>query len=153
RPFSPQGDGPQLSSSTPQANLDRVRGRPDRPRRRAHNPPSRAATTAQFPPRRTTLKEAAGRAMTQPTLLEAALQRAAAVSNLIQGEALGVADACVVLAEAAAPLSPESARVAVAEGMASGLLVVPHAVDNVILLTQTCDLQYTTPEEHRCLVA
>lgn len=58
-----------------------------------------------------------------------------------------------MLAEAAAPLSPESARVAVAEGMASGLLVVPHAVDNVVLLTQTCDLQYTTPEEHRCLVA
>ena len=59
--------------------------------------------------------------MTQPMLLEAALQRAAAVSSLIQGEVLGVADACVVLAEAATPLSPESARVAAAEGMTTGL--------------------------------
>jgi hypothetical protein len=58
-----------------------------------------------------------------------------------------------VLAEAAAPLSAESARLAATEGMTSGLLVVPHAIDNVVLLTQTCDLQYTTAEEHRCLVA
>src|SRR5262249_40668289 len=61
--------------------------------------------TAQFPPRWTTLKEATWRVMTQPTLLEAALQRAAAVASLLQGEVLGVADACVVLAETAAPLS------------------------------------------------
>ena len=91
--------------------------------------------------------------MTQPTLLEAALQRAAAVSSFIQGEVLGVADACVVLAEAAAPLSPESARVAATEGMTTGLLAVPHAVDNIVLLTQTCDLQYTTAEEYLCQVA
>lgn len=91
--------------------------------------------------------------MTQPTLLEAALQRAAAVSSFIQGEALGAADACVVLAEAAAPLSPEAVELAANEGIAGGLITVPHVVDDVVLLTQTCDLQLTTPDEHRCLVA
>jgi hypothetical protein len=91
--------------------------------------------------------------MTQPTFIEEALQSAAAVSSLIQGEVLGAADACVVLAEASAPLSIEAADVAAAEGTDSGLIVVPHAVDDVVLLTQTCDLQRTTTEEHRCLVA
>jgi hypothetical protein len=91
--------------------------------------------------------------MTQQTLLKAALERAAAVANLIQGEVLGAADACVVLAEASAPLSPEAADIAAADGIASGLIAVPYAVDEVVLLTQTCDLQYTTPDEHRCLVA
>jgi hypothetical protein len=90
--------------------------------------------------------------MTQPTLL-AALQRAAVTASLIQGEVLGVVDACVVLAEASAPLSPEAASVAAAEGLTSGVIVVPHPVDDVVLLTQTCDLQFTTVEEHRCLVA
>jgi hypothetical protein len=91
--------------------------------------------------------------MSQPTLLEAALQRAAAVSSLIQGEVLGVSDACIVLAEAASPLSPEASEVAAAEGVPSGLIAVPNAVDYVVLLTQTCDLQYTTIDEFRCLVA
>lgn len=91
--------------------------------------------------------------MTQPTLLDVALQRAATVSSLIQGEVLGAADACVVLAEAAAPLSREAAEFATAEGISSGLIAVPHVVDDVVLLTQTCDLQFTTPDEHRCLVA
>ncbi|HVB43657.1 MAG TPA: hypothetical protein VNF47_13260 [Streptosporangiaceae bacterium] len=91
--------------------------------------------------------------MTQPTLLDLALQRAAAVSSLIQGEVLGAADACVVIADAAAPLSPEAVELITAEGIASGLITVPHAVDEVVLLTQTCDLQFTTPNEHRCLVA
>lgn len=91
--------------------------------------------------------------MTQPTLLEVALQRAATVSSFIQGEVLGAADACVVLAEAAAPLSREAAELATAEGIASGLIAVPHVVDDVVLLTQTCDLQFTTADEHRCLVA
>lgn len=91
--------------------------------------------------------------MTQPMLIEEALQSAAVVSTLIQGEVLGAADVCVVLAEASAPLSSEAAEVAAAEGADSGLIVVPHAVDDVVLLTQTCDLQRTTPEEHRCLVA
>ncbi len=91
--------------------------------------------------------------MTQQTLLDAALQRAAAVANFIQGEVLSAADACVVLADAAAPLSPEAIHLTAAEGIASGLITVPHAVDEVVLLTQTCDLQFTTPDEHRCLVA
>jgi hypothetical protein len=82
-----------------------------------------------------------------------ALERASAVSTLIQGEVLGVADACVVLAQAAAPLSTEAAEVAAAEGIRNGLIVVPNAVDNVVLLTQTCDLQFTTSDEFRCLVA
>jgi len=91
--------------------------------------------------------------MTQPTLREAALQRAAAVACFIQGEALGAADACVVLAEAAAPLSLEAVELVATEGIASGLVTVPQVVDDVVLLTQTCDLQSTTLDEHRCLVA
>lgn len=90
--------------------------------------------------------------MTQPTILETALQRAAGVSCLIQGEVLGLVDACVVLADAGAPLSPDAVEVAAAEGVTSGTIVVPHAVDEVVLLTQTCDLQTTSADEHRCLV-
>ena len=37
--------------------------------------------------------------------------------------------------------------------MSNGLIVVPHAVDEVVLVTQTCDLQETTSEEPHCLVA
>jgi len=91
--------------------------------------------------------------MTQLTLIESALQRAAVVSSLLQGEVLGVADACVVLAEASTPLSAEAADIAVSAGTDSGLIAVPHVVDDVVLLTQTCDLQFTTAAEHRCLVA
>jgi hypothetical protein len=92
--------------------------------------------------------------MTQSTtLLEAALQRAAAVASFIQGEVLAVVDACVVLADVAAPLSSEAAHIAATEGITSGAIVVPYAVDDVVLLTQTCDLQFTTADEHRCLVA
>ncbi|MDQ3663287.1 MAG: hypothetical protein M3353_01315 [Actinomycetota bacterium] len=91
--------------------------------------------------------------MTQPTLLEVALQRAATVSRFMQGEVLGATDACVVLAEAAAPLSREAAELATAQGIASGLIAVPNVVDDVVLLTQSCDLQFTTADEHRCLVA
>ena len=91
--------------------------------------------------------------MTQLTLIESALERAAVVSSLLQGEVLGAVDACVVLAEASAPLSAEAADIAASEGTDSGLITVPHAVDNVVLLTQTCDLQLTTAAEHRGLVA
>lgn len=91
--------------------------------------------------------------MTQATLITSGLQRAAVVSSLIQGEVLGARDACVVLAEASCPLSLEAAEVADSSGTDSGLIVVPHAVDDVVLLTQTCDLQFTTSREHRCLVA
>ena len=91
--------------------------------------------------------------MTQLTLIESALQRAAAVSSLLQGEVLGVADACVVLAEATAPLSAEAADIAASAGTHSGLIVVPYPVDDVVLLTQTFDMQFTTAAEHRCLLA
>jgi hypothetical protein len=91
--------------------------------------------------------------MTQLTLIETALQRAAVVSSLLQGEVLGVVDACVVLADASAPLSAEAADIAMSAGSESGLIVVPNAVDDVVLLTQTCDLQFTTSDEYRCLVA
>jgi len=91
--------------------------------------------------------------MTQLALIESALQRAAVVSSFLQGEVLGAADACVVLAEASAPLSLEAATVAASADADSGLIVVPHVIDDVVLLTQTCDLQSTTPNEHRCLVA
>jgi hypothetical protein len=59
----------------------------------------------------------------------------------------------VVVADAAAPLSPEAIEVVTAEGIATGLITVPNSVDEVVLLTQTCDLQFTTPDEHRGLVA
>jgi hypothetical protein len=48
---------------------------------------------------------------------------------------------------------PEAADIAVSAGIGSGLIVVPHAVDDVVLLTQTCDLQFTTSAEYQCLVA
>lgn len=91
--------------------------------------------------------------MTHLTLIESALLRAASVSSLLQGEVMGAVDACVVLAEASAPLSAEAADIVASEGTDTGLIVVPHAVDDVVLLTQTCDLQFTTAGEHRCLVA
>jgi hypothetical protein len=89
--------------------------------------------------------------MTQPTYLDALL-RASGVSNFIQGEVLAAEDACVTLADASAPLSDEASRIAAEEGSV-GLIVVPTAVDNVVLLTQTCDLQATTEDEFTCLVA
>ena len=70
--------------------------------REAKRQPATPAAS-QFAPRRLTAQEATGPVMTQLTLIESALQRAAAVSSLLQGEVLGVADACVVLAEASAP--------------------------------------------------
>lgn len=90
--------------------------------------------------------------MSQSTLLERALERAAAVSGFIQGEVLGVADACVVLAEASAPLSVEAAQIATADGANSGLIVVPHVVDDIVRLTQTCDLQFTTSAQGRLIL-
>lgn len=86
-------------------------------------------------------------------LREAALERAAGVRALIQGEVLPVVDACVVVADAAAPLSHEAAQVVAELGQDRGPIVVPQVVDEVVLLTQTCDLQFTTEQEFRCLVA
>lgn len=83
---------------------------------------------------------------------ESALRRASTVDRLIQGEILNLADACVVVADAAWPLDDVSAEVS-AELGASGMVVVPEPVDIVVLLTQTCDLQTTTAEERYCQVA
>ena len=87
-----------------------------------------ASVSLQRPQRRSSLQggalaeEATGRVMTELTLIESALQRAAVVSGLRQGEVLGVADACVVLAEASAPLSAEAADIQASTGTGSGLI-------------------------------
>jgi hypothetical protein len=91
--------------------------------------------------------------MTQEMEYGSALERAAVVATLIQGEVLAVADACVVIGDAAAPLSAEVADTAAELGMAEGLVVAPYVVDDVVLITQTCDLQETTAEERTCQVA
>ncbi len=91
--------------------------------------------------------------MTQDVVYGAALQRAAVVAELIQGEVLGIADACVVVGDAGAPMSREVALAAADSGVTEGLVVAPHVVDDVVLLTQTCDLQETTPDDYVCLVA
>jgi len=91
--------------------------------------------------------------MTQEVRYAGALERAAVVATLIQGEVLAVADACVVIGDAASPLSDEVAAAAADSGMTEGLVIAPHAVDDIVLVTQTCDLQLTTSEENACLVA
>lgn len=91
--------------------------------------------------------------MTVPAL-EASLRRASAVQGLVQGEVLPLQDACVVLADASAPLSNAAAAAATGAGLSSGLVYVPQDnVENVVLLTQTCDLQETNAGEFLCLVA
>lgn len=91
--------------------------------------------------------------MTQPAL-EVALQRAAMVCSLIQGEVLSLGDACITLADAGNPLSAAAVRVATEGGVHSGMICVPQdGVDDVVLLSQTCDLQATTATEYHCLVA
>lgn len=91
--------------------------------------------------------------MTQEVGYADALVRAAAVAALVQGEVLGVADACVVIGDAAMPMSAEVATAAADSGITDGLVLAPHVVDDVVLLTQTCDLQETTAEERLCIVA
>jgi hypothetical protein len=92
--------------------------------------------------------------MIQPVMHDEALRRAAdVVASLIQGEVFEVRDACVVIGEASAPLSDEASAQAIESEMDKGLIIVPHAVDEIVLLTQTCDLQQTTLDENRCLVA
>lgn len=76
-----------------------------------------------------------------------------ALAAMIQGEVLDLADACVVLADAAAPMDELSRAVQQEIGIDTGLMTVPHPVDQVAMLTQTCDLQETTDEEHHCQVA
>lgn len=88
-----------------------------------------------------------------PSGREEALQRAGAgVIGFIQGEVLALPDVCVVVADAAWPLDDSSAELAAEEGD-DGLIVVPEAVDVVVLLTQTCDFQETTSEQRNCQVA
>lgn len=82
-----------------------------------------------------------------------ALGRAAAVAAFIQGEILAVADACVVVGDAASPLSEEVRVAAEDSGTTAGLVIAPQVVDDIVLLTQTCDLQQTTAQERLCLVA
>jgi hypothetical protein len=91
--------------------------------------------------------------MTQEVLYGAAFERASVVADLTQGEVLGLADACVVLGDAAAPMSDEAAQAAAEDDATEGLVVAGHATDDVVLLTQTCDLQETSPDEYVCLVA
>ena len=82
---------------------------------------------------------------------QVALSRAAEVAGRIQGEVLAVPDACVVVADGSWPLSDLAAAQADAE--ANGLIAVPHPVDLVVLLTQTCDLQRTYTDAYLCQVA
>jgi hypothetical protein len=86
-------------------------------------------------------------------LLKAALERAAGVAKFIQGEVLSVADACVVLGDASAPLTSETALQALESNVGEGILLVPIPTDDVVIITQTCDLQETTAAEPHCLVA
>ncbi len=92
--------------------------------------------------------------MTQATFASALQRAAVVVCDLIQGEVLAVADACVTLADAAAPLSSEAAEVAAQEAVDEGIVLVPQrGVDHVVLLSQTCDLQVTDERDFHCLVA
>lgn len=85
---------------------------------------------------------------------EQALQRASLVRLLVQGHVVALADACVTLADARHPLSDAAATVASNTGVDSGMIVVPQdSIDNVVVLSQTCDLQETTTDEYHCLVA
>lgn len=83
----------------------------------------------------------------------AALEHASAVSSLVQGEVLAVPDACVVVADAGSPLDERSALQKEESGLVDGLFVVPHEVDEVVVLSQTCDLQFTTATDYLCLLA
>lgn len=90
--------------------------------------------------------------MTDEDIRGRAFQRAQAVKSYIQGEVLDVADACVVLADPAWPLSDRAVEAADDQNGA-GIIVVPEPVDLVVLLTQTCDLQETSDEARLCQVA
>ncbi len=90
--------------------------------------------------------------MRPPDRKEALRRAGGGVNGLMQGVVLALPDVCVVVADAAWPLDDASEQVAA--GMAEdGFIVVPEAVDVVVLLTQTCDLQKTNPEQRHCQVA
>jgi hypothetical protein len=90
--------------------------------------------------------------MTTPGPWQPAFDRAADVAGRLQGEVLVVRDACVVVADAAWPMDQRSEAEAAAVGR-TGLVVVPHPTDLVVLLTQTCDLQQTHAQATLCQVA
>lgn len=90
--------------------------------------------------------------MTLPPSLSDALARVQAVAEMIQGEAFQIRDACIVLALAEWPLG-ELSREAAVEQNAEGIFGVPHPVDSVVLLTQTCDLIRTSADTPYCQVA
>lgn len=73
------------------------------------------------------------------------------LAGRVQGEVLVIPDACIVLAAVAWPMDELSA--AEASHASDGLVAVPQPVDLVVLLTQTCDLQKTSPESYLCQVA
>ena len=81
-----------------------------------------------------------------------ALERAAGVRSYIQGEVLEIPDACLVLADAAWPLSDLAEQAAIEFG-GTGFVSVPEPVDLVALMTQTCDLQETSTDARLCQVA
>lgn len=81
-----------------------------------------------------------------------AYDRAASVADRRQGEVLELADACVVLADAAWPMSQRAATEAESVG-GVGLVAVPYPVDLVVLITQSCDLQATDRDAYLCQVA
>lgn len=70
----------------------------------------------------------------------------------MQGEVLAIPDACVVVADAAWPLDDLSSEASSEVGR-TGLVVVPHPTECVVVLTQTCDLQRTNEDAYLCQVA
>lgn len=84
--------------------------------------------------------------------VDAGLDRASSVSARRQGEVLAIPDACIVMADLAWPLNDLSVA-AVEEVGVAGLAAIPHPVDLVVILTQTCDLQRTARNRHSCQLA
>jgi hypothetical protein len=78
---------------------------------------------------------------------------AGALSALVQGEGFDVQDACVVVADAKLPLHESSIERQEELGVEDGLIMVGHPTDQIVMVTQTCDLQRTTENEYTCQVA
>jgi hypothetical protein len=91
--------------------------------------------------------------VTRVATTETALARARAVAELVQGEALEVADMCVTVADAAHPLTAAAIAQATLDELTEGEVVIPKSHDYVVVLTQTCDLQRTHAAQAHCLVA
>lgn len=78
---------------------------------------------------------------------------AGALSALVQGEGFDLQDACVVVADAKLPLHQLSIEWREELGVEDGLIMVGHPTDQIVMITQTCDLQRTTEDEYTCQVA